>query len=409
MNAVILSIGDELITGVTVDTNSAHISGHLARRGIAVVRHVTVPDNLAAITAAISSAAREAGLVIITGGLGPTADDITRVGLAAAMGVELRMDEPSLRRIEGFFVHRHRPMSESNKVQALMPEGAAAIENECGTAPGIRARVGDADVFVLPGPPHEMMDMFAKRVLPHLGVTGFGANRVLHTFGEGESIVGEQIADLMARDAHPRVGTTVSAGVVSIRIWAWEASEELAGARAAASAEEIRRRLGELVFGEGEESLEGVVGGLLGMSKQTLALAESCTGGMVGQLVTGIPGSSAYFLGGVVAYANATKVALLGVDEGIIATHGAVSAETAGAMAAGARRRFGSDWGVSVTGIAGPDGGSAEKPVGLVYIGLAGPHAQAVHRHVFPGAREFIRRRTSLAALNHLRLAILAR
>jgi len=404
--AVIISIGDELLSGATVDTNAAYLSARLEELGISTVRHLTVGDDAGAIADAVRAAAEEVEVVLLTGGLGPTADDLTQEGLAAAMGVPLREDPRSAERIAAFFARRGRRMKPSNRKQALLPVGAEAIDNDCGTAPGIAAQVGRAQVYVLPGPPHEMEEMFQRRIAPRLGSPGAIARRLLHTFGAGESDVGERIADLMARGRNPAVGTTVKAGVVTVRISASARTRAEADSAAEETAREVRSRLGELVFGQGDETLAAVTGAALRRGGGSLAVAESCTGGMIAAMITEVPGASEYFLGGVVAYANSAKTDLLGVDASLIADRGAVSEPVAAAMAEGVRARFGADWGIGVTGIAGPTGGSAEKPVGLVFIALAGPAGSAVHRHVFSGSRDIVRRRAALAALNHLRLAL---
>lgn len=407
MKAVILSCGDELINGAIVDTNSAYLSRRLRDFGFAVVRHVTVGDDQARLAAVIAVASQEAELVILTGGLGPTLDDLSRHGLAAAMGnVPLHEDARSIARIQGFFDKIGRAMTPSNRTQALMPEGAEALDNECGTAPGIAARVGQAQVFILPGPPHEMLDMFEKKVAPRLPVHGAIAYRTLHCFGLGESALGEKIADLMSRDRLPLVGTTASGGIISVRITANGPDHAAASAAAEDIARQVRERLGELVFGQEGQSLAAVVGAGLRSAGQTLAVAESCTGGMVGQYVTAVAGSSDYFLGGVLAYANRIKTQLLGVPADVLAAHGAVSEPVAAAMAEGAIRLSGATWGLSVTGIAGPGGGSVEKPVGLVFIALSGPAGTKVFRQTFPGDRDTVRLRSTLTALNHLRLAL---
>jgi len=250
--------------------------------------------------------------------------------------------------------------------------------------------------------------MFETQVAPRLPRLGHVIlSRAIHTFGLGESEISSKIADLMRRDANPLAGTTVAAGLVTVRITSSAESDKDAQGLAEAVAREIKKRLGRQVVGEGDATMASVVGGLLRNRKEHLATAESCTGGLVGQLITSVPGSSDYYLGGVVAYANQVKQDSLGVGKELIAARGAVSEQVAAAMAEGCRERFRSDWALSVTGIAGPDGGTDEKPVGLVYIGLAGPSGTRVHKHIFPGDRETIRLRTALAALNYLRLAML--
>ena len=408
MKAIIIAVGDELISGATLDTNSACLAAELARRGIAAKAHWTIGDDEDAIADAIARAASSAELVIVSGGLGPTADDLTRQGLARAAGAELVLNEKCLARIEDFFRVRGRQMQPSNRIQAMIPAGAEPLENATGTAPGMAVKVGGARVFVLPGVPNEMKTMFETQVAPRLPQLGHVIlSRAIHTFGLGESEISSKIADLMRRDANPLAGTTVAAGLVTVRITSSAESDKDAQGLAEAVAREIKKRLGRQVVGEGDATMASVVGGLLRNRKEHLATAESCTGGLVGQLITSVPGSSDYYLGGVVAYANQVKQDSLGVGKELIAARGAVSEQVAAAMAEGCRERFRSDWALSVTGIAGPDGGTDEKPVGLVYIGLAGPSGTRVHKHIFPGDRETIRLRTALAALNYLRLAML--
>ena len=407
MKAAILAIGDELTSGKTVDANSAWLAARLAERGISTVEHRTIGDDTDDIAAALREAAGRAELVIATGGLGPTLDDVSRHGLAQALGVGLRLDEPSLERIEGFFRLRERQMVPGNRVQAMMPEGAEPLPNVLGTAPGIAARLGESRIFLLPGVPYEMQRMFRDSVLPHLPA-GEAAIicRVLHAYGTGESDIADTLKDLMRRDAEPKVGITVSSGMISLRV---VASGPDATQRADATAGEIRNRLGDLYFGEDDDSLPRVTGELLRQHGRTLATAESCTGGLVGQLVTAEPGSSDYYVGGAVTYSNAMKEQLLGVPAEMLAEHGAVSEPVAGAMASGARERFGSDWALAITGIAGPGGGTDAKPVGLVYTALAGPDGTRVEHRVHSGTREIVRLRSALSALNMLRLGLQGR
>jgi len=250
--------------------------------------------------------------------------------------------------------------------------------------------------------------MFEEVIRPRLPAgTGAIASKVVHTFGAGESDVGTKIADLMRRDANPLVGTTVAAGMVSIRIQAHSSDPAMARAMSAETAAEVRRRLGPLVVGEDDETMAAVVGLLLRKRGQTLSTAESCTGGMIGELITSVSGASEYYLGGVVAYANRAKVELLGVPDELVRQAGAVSEPVAGAMAEGCRQRFLSDWAISVTGVAGPTGGTAEKPVGLVFIGLSGPGGTEILRSQFPGTRDLIRLRSSLMGMNMLRMKLL--
>ena len=409
MKAVVIAVGNELIFGQTVDTNSAWLADQLARRGLETVRHVAVGDSTEAIAEAIRHAAARADVVLVSGGLGPTADDLTRQGLAQALGVELQLNEACLAELEAWFSGHGRQMIPANRIQAMFPAGAEPLPNRYGTAPGIAASIGGAQVFVMPGVPHEMRGMYHGVIAPRLG-SGDQVilHHVVHTFGTGESDISHRIGDLMADRSGPvMLGTTVQAGMVSIRITVQAAETEQARRAASETAAALRSRLGALVVGEGDETMPSVVGRLLGRAGQTLATAESCTGGLVGQMITAVPGASDYYLGGVISYANQAKRRDLGVADELLAAAGAVSEPVARAMAEGCRERFASDWAVALTGIAGPAGGSDDKPVGLVYIALAGPHGSRVHRHVFPGDRRIIRLRAALSALNYVRLALL--
>jgi len=412
MKAVILSIGSELTCGCSVDTNAAWLSRQLVRRGVDVRSHRTVPDAQDAIVEGIRSACQQAELVIMTGGLGPTPDDLTRQALAETMGVPLERSERHVEGIRAFFAQRGRPMPEANTIQACFPAGSEPIDNACGTAPGIRAACGSATVFALPGVPREMREMFAANVDAFLADRTGGAvllDTTLHCFGAGESDIAQRIAGLMARDRYPQVGTSAEQGIIRVRVYAGGASAEEAQRVLQETADEIRRRLGTLVYGCDEQTLPAVVGRLLATRRKTVATAESCTGGLVAKMLTDVAGSSAYFLQGVVTYANEAKTALLNVPGELIDAHGAVSAEVAEAMAAGCQRLSGSDIAVSLTGIAGPGGGTADKPVGLVYIGLADNTHVEVTEHRF-GAfsdRQAVRQRAALTALNLIRLHLL--
>jgi nicotinamide-nucleotide amidase len=414
MQAIIISIGDELVLGQAVDTNSAWLSAELARLGVAVVEHVTVGDDLERIAASLRRAAAAADVLLVTGGLGPTADDLTRQALAQVLGTPLELHPPSLERIQAFFDRLGREMVSCNRVQAMLPRGAEALENPQGTAPGIKARIGRAVAFFTPGVPSEMKAMFAETIASALrelarqrGGSAAVVSRTLRCLGTGESNLAEMLGELMARGRNPVVNTTVALGIISLRLNA-SAADEAAGRALIEPVEaQIRRRLGNLIFGVDEESLAGVVGRLLRQRQATLATAESCTGGLLGGEITAVPSASDYFLAGWVTYSNQAKQRLLEVPATLLEQHGAVSAPVAGALAANARRLAGSTHALSITGIAGPAGGTAEKPVGLVYIGLAGPEGVTVERHVFHGDRATIRRRSVHAALNLLRLRLL--
>ena len=413
MRAEVISIGTELVGGLTVDTNAAWLAGELAAVGVQTVRHVTVADDRAAIADEVRLASGSADVVVVTGGLGPTDDDVTREAVADAMGVALRRDPGLLETTRAFFRQRNLAWIESNARQADLPDGAEPIANPWGTAPGFRARVGRALVFCLPGVPREMKKMFAASVLPALkdaGAAGVVITRALHCFGAGEARMAEQIADLMAPGRAVTVGVTANEGVISVRFIAAAANRDEAEAAIDRDVEDVRRRLGDLVFGAESQTLSSVVGGLLADRGRTVAVAESCTGGLVAKSLTDVSGSSAYFLCGMVTYSNQAKTDLLGVDPQVINANGAVSEEVARAMAIGCRQRSGADFALATTGIAGPTGGSPEKPVGLVYISVADADACEVKRCLFGEhrSRSSIRQLACSTVLNMLRLRLAA-
>ena len=412
----ILAVGDELTTGQKVDTNSAWLSGQLLARGIATVEHATVPDDAGAIGAAIGRLGRAAGIVLVTGGLGPTADDLTRQGLAIALGeegapAELIEDADAMAEIRRWFESSGRRMPEPNRAQALRPRSATCLPNEFGTAPGLRAELEGAAVFCLPGPPREMRPMFEERVLPELPEPDrVIVARFLHTFGAGESQVAEALGELMDRGRNPVVGTTASGGIVTSRVRAEFESPEAAAAALDETEEAVRRRLGDLVFGAGDDTLESVAVDLMRDRKQTLATVESCTGGMLGAMLTEISGASDVYRGGWVTYTNEMKVTEVRVPREALDRHGAVSREVAAAMAGGGREASGADWALAITGIAGPGGGSEAKPVGTVWIACAGPgDALDTRRFVFPGSRDDVRQWSARSALGMLRLHLIGR
>lgn len=409
--AQIISIGSELTTGMTVDTNAAFLSAELAKMGISTEQHVTVSDDLPAITASIAQAVDACEIVLVTGGIGPTADDLTREAVAKVMNVDLELRPECLEQIEAIFRKLDRRMNDANRRQAFIPEGAAAIANTCGTAPGIKAITGKATVFVMPGVPSEMKTMFARDVAPVLMGRAGGrviANRILHCCGAGESDIGAALNDLMQRGRNPSVGTTASHGIISVRMWAHADNQKNAREMLDHTESEVRTALGKLIYGTGEETLADVVGQMLKSKRKTIATAESCSGGMLAAAITATPGASDYFLAAVVTYSNRTKTSELNVEPELIEEHGAVSEQVAVAMANGCRQHSGADYALSITGIAGPSGGSVQKPVGLVYIGLADAAHTHAHRFVFSGSRQVVRDRSIKTALNLLRLHLLA-
>jgi nicotinamide-nucleotide amidase len=405
MQAIVLSIGDELVSGQTVNTNATWLSAQLSQLGITTAAHVTVGDDLPAITHAIQRAAAETDLLLISGGLGPTDDDLTRQALAAALGDKLIVDEAALAALTAWFAKIQRPMSGSNHAQAMRPPSATCLPNAHGTAPGLKATLGKAQIYVVPGVPREMKGMWRDAIAPAIKTAaGDQVVRIakLSTFGMGESLVGEKIKDLMVRGANPAVGTTVHDGIVSVRIYA-RGSAAQTEAMVAQTIARVTERLSPVIFGQDDETIEGAVAKLLLARGLSVTTAESCTGGLVAQLLTATPGSSAYFSAGWVTYANDAKEQFIGVPHELLEKHGAVSAPVASAMAEGARQRAKSDLAVALTGIAGPSGGTAEKPVGLVYIALAHAQGTIARGIVFPGERDQIRLRAAQMALSIIR------
>jgi nicotinamide-nucleotide amidase len=411
MRAEIISIGSELTSGQNLDTNSQWLSRRLAEVGIPVAFHTTVADDLDANLDAFRTAARRVELVLASGGLGPTQDDLTREVLANLADVELAFDDASFRHIQEMFSRRGRTMPERNRVQAYYPAGAEVIPNPLGTAPGIWMQLGDCRVAAMPGVPSELFAMFDQNVRPRLLALGLCGGvvvqRKINCFGAGESAVEEKVLDLTRRGHVPEVGITVSDAVISLRILARAATAAQAQAQIGPVERTIRERLGTLVFGEEDQDLEHAVVQLLAEQRRTIATAESVTTGQVAQRLGRVAGVSQWFRGGVIAYANETKTDLLGVPRELIEEHGAVSAPVAEAMAAGARARLGTDLAVSTTGLAGPGGGSDEKPVGLVYVGLASDGGTRSASWNWTGTRTEIQSRTAKLALNTVRLHLL--
>jgi len=525
MTAIILSIGDELVLGQTVDTNSPWLSQQLAAVGCRVLAHLTVGDDQQAIEEAIRESARRCDLLLVTGGLGPTADDLTRQALAAVMDAPLELDPTWLAELEDFFRKRGRSMPLMNRIQAMIPRGATMIFNPAGTAAGIRATLGGGvggsdeatkrrsdeggeagrkgteamandqvrspksermtngeirgqtgnwqlatgncsptenppapstqhsapstqhsvpntqhsglstqdsalrtrrcEVFVMPGVPKEMRIMFERDVLPYVrqhGGRGVILSRTLHTFGLGESWVGEKLGELMRRDRNPSVGTTVSGGIVSLRINARFDDPAEAARQVETTEAACRAVLGDLIFGADDVTLAQAVAALLKQHPlaqrwaPAVCAAESCTGGLLAKYLTDVPGSSAYFRQGWVTYSNEAKISELGVRPQTLERFGAVSEQTVREMAEGAARRSGAPFALAISGIAGPEGGTAEKPVGTVCIALSAPHPQKageleVSARTFnmPGDREMVRDRSAKMAMTMLRYRLLGR
>ena len=372
MNAELIAVGTELLLGEISNTDGQYISQKLAGLGINVFYHTVVGDNPARLEKVLRDASQRSDLIITTGGLGPTYDDLTKELICSVFGRELELHPESLARIEAFFTDRGRPMTENNVKQAYLPKDCTVFANDWGTAPGCAFEADGCIVAMLPGPPRECRPMTDLRLVPYLAAKGDGViySDSVRICGMGESAVEDKLRPMMENALNPTVAPYCKLGEVELRVTAKAQTEELARELTAPVVEEIKRQLGSVVYGVNVDSLEQALVQALNEKKLTLATAESCTGGLVSKRITDISGSSAVFLGGVVSYANSVKSGVLGVKEETLAAHGAVSPETAREMALGVCRLTGADIGVSLTGIAGPGGGTEEKPVGLVYMGL---------------------------------------
>ena len=406
MKAEIIAVGSELLTPDRVDTNSLFLTARLNKLGIEVTRKTVVGDDLAPLRNAFEEAAKRVELVIASGGLGPTEDDRTRDAVADLLGRKLSRDPAVMKMIEARFRKIGRAMSEVNARQAMVPEGAIVLENDRGTAPGLWLEASGRIVILLPGPPHELKAMFAAQVEPRLARLATGVRlvaRELRVAGMGESDVDQRIAPIYTR--HDDVQTTIltAPGEIQIHLRMWSKDVPAAEHQLQGIQESIVLTLGEAVFTTAGESMEEVVGRELTMRQATIATAESCTGGLLAERLTRISGSSAYFLGGVVSYSNTLKSAWVDVPAEIIESRGAVSSEVAVALADGIRRRTGATLGVGITGVAGPTGGTPEKPVGTVHVAIAdssGSKERGVH---YPGERDRIRWQASQTALDLVR------
>jgi len=413
--AAILATGDEIVGGRTVDTNSSWLADRLAALGIDVVAFLAVSDDVDRIAWAWRSAADRADLVISTGGLGPTSDDLTSETLAQVAGAPLALDEEQAAVIREFFRARGREMSPNNLRQAMIPAGAAVIPNPVGTAPGYRLEIsrsggGVAWGMVFPGVPREMKPMFDATALPWIaGRVDPGrvvVSRTFSTFGLPESVLDERLRGVVPAE-RGRLAFRASFPKISVRVSA-AGSPDRATAEVDALAADVRTRIAEVVYADGDASMEEVVGTLLKQQGLVMATAESCTGGLIGDRLTDVPGSSVYYTGGIVAYSNDLKQRLLGVDAKTLERFGAVSEETAREMAQGALRAGAADLAVATTGIAGPDGGTPDKPVGTVAIAIARRDGTVDSRlHRFPGGRDWVKTLTSQVALDWIRRSLL--
>jgi nicotinamide-nucleotide amidase len=409
-NAVILSTGDEITTGKVVDTNANYLSDKLAEIGIDLVAVLTVGDVPERLEWAWRTAIGMGDVVISTGGIGPTADDLTTETIARLAGVKLWRDEATVEHMTRMFATIGRPMPENNLKQAMFPEGAEVIQNPLGTAPGFRMPVTlnghTANLIVMPGVPREMKPMMEDSVIPWLrknrGSDTIYAVRVFQTFGISESGLDEAVAGLI-KPEEARVAFRAAFPQISLRVTV-EGKPGAAERKLEELSERVRGRIANFVYAEGNASMEEVVAQLLTERKIKLAVAESCTGGLIGHRLTNVPGSSKFFLGDFVTYSNELKTGILGVREETLKQHGAVSEQCVLEMAAGARERAGADLAIATSGVAGPDGGTAEHPVGTVCVGLVGSNGtEAARRYQLRGNRDWIKILTGQVALDWLR------
>ena len=401
----LVTIGTELLLGFTVDTNGAEVARSLSAIGVRVVRRTSVADSAGAIGEAVGGALARTGAVLTTGGLGPTRDDISKHVIAALFDAPLEFDQEVWDHLVARFARLGRTPVASNRSQAEVPRGALVLRNRWGTAPGLWLEGAPGLVIMLPGVPGEMRRLLDHEVLPRLAARGGGRvvrSRVVRTTGIPESTLAERMGDIEREIAPLTLAYLPGLDGVDLRLSAWELSSAEADQRLESAAALLRERGGEHVYGEGEADLAALVLEAARACGARLATAESCTGGLVGGRLTEIPGSSDVYLGGVVCYADRLKSALLGVEPGLIAAHGAVSEPVALAMAAGAASRLGAEAAVSVTGIAGPGGGSDAKPVGTVWLGLSVDGRTEARHLMLPGDRHDIRARAAQSALHLL-------
>ena len=390
MKAEIICIGTELLLGQTLDTNAAYLARELAALGIDLYHKATVGDNLGRMVAVLKQAWERADLLILSGGLGPTQDDLTREAVAQLIGEELKFNEIAWEQVLGYFQKSGRPVVESNRRQALFPPSGQVIANPVGTAPALWVEKAGHIIVALPGVPRELIKIWEESIRTRLQkclareAQPVLTSKIVRMAGIGESAMEERVIDLIRNQTNPTISPYVGRGDVILRLTAKGSSEADNLKKIEVLLGKVRDRLGEYIYGYDQDDLETVVGRILKVKGWRLALAESCTGGLISHRITNIPGSSEYYLGGVNCYSNELKMALLGVPAPTLAEHGAVSQETAQAMAGGIRRITGAEVGLAVTGIAGPGGGSAAKPVGLVYFAVELPGYSRVERRVFP-------------------------
>jgi nicotinamide-nucleotide amidase len=411
MNAEIISIGSEHLLGEIIDTDAPYLCQRLSTLGIEVERGITIGDDEKGIASSIEEALKRVKMVITIGGLGPTPDDLTKKVIAKVAEEQLVLNEEILSEIEGKFKEEKKSMPSNNIKQAFLPRDSHPLKNRMGIAPGFILETRNRIIVALPGPYNELVPMFEEQTIPYLKER-FKINEViksliLRTTGLPESKVAEKIKDIMKKSKNPQVSLLSHENIVDIRLVAKAGDKKTVENLNARVEKRIEKRLGNYIFGTGRQTLEEVIGYLLYMRKRTIAVAESCTGGLISHRLTNVPGSSDYFLGSVVAYNNRMKRERLGVKKTTLEKYGAVSEEVAGEMAKGVKKVARSDLGLGITGIAGPTGATEEKPIGLVYIALAHKDKVETKEFKFRGEREIIKAKAANAALDIVRKHLL--
>ncbi len=408
MKAEIITVGTEILLGDIVNTNSQYLAKELAIHGIEVYYQNTVGDNETRLIQAFEESLKRSDIVITTGGLGPTNDDITKEVACKYFNQELKLHEPSLNKIKNYFKKLNIELSENNKKQAYFPDEAIILENNNGTAPGAILTKDNKIIIILPGPPKEMKAMFEESVKLYLQklTDSVLVSKTLRTFGIGESLLEEKVIDIINAQSNPTIAPYAKESEAILRITAKAKNEKEANDLINPVIDEIKNRVGEFIYGEGNTSLEEEVAKLVVDKNMTIAVAESCTGGLVSSSLINYSGISSVFMEGCVTYSNEAKISRLGVKKETLDKYGAVSKETAKEMAEGIAKNFNTNIGLSTTGIAGPQGGTDEKPVGLVYIGIYINGKTTVKKFVFSGDRQRIRVKATKTILNELRLKL---
>ncbi|MBI2339205.1 MAG: competence/damage-inducible protein A [Deltaproteobacteria bacterium] len=414
MTTEIITIGDEILSGNVVDTNTAYLADQLWLKGIEVAYHTAVRDDAAKIREALLHSATRAELVLVSGGLGPTSDDFTIEVAAKAFKKKLVIDSAYVHYLENLFKQWGRPLAENSKKQAYVPQGAKTFHNRVGTAPGIGVKFKKTQFYFMPGVPKELKQLFHDFILPEIIAARKKAlvfeSKMLKCFGTAEAALDAALKDMYVNRVdieNVRIGFRAHFPETFIKLSAWDKNGDQARKRLHDVEAKIRDRIGKYIYGEGDDTLEGVVGALLAKKKQTLAVAESCTGGLAAHRITNVPGASKYFLGGVVSYSNESKTAVLGVSPDTLKKHGAVSSQCAIEMAQGVRRVTKADYAVSITGIAGPAGGTTDKPVGTFHVALVNHSGNWEKKFFFPVNREWFKLIASSVALERVRRALL--